>query len=120
MKKRFKTDARVWVWLAVSILAGAAFSVLALAAAALLHAQSSLLRVSIGAVAVTALVFLAAWLAVWNSPGDHQATAFVLFGMLEGSVHSHVLGRPQVNDQRFKAALVDALLRVSRPDLYRP
>ena len=31
-----------------------------------MHAQSSLLRVSIGAIAVTALVFLAAWLAVWE------------------------------------------------------
>jgi AcrR family transcriptional regulator len=60
----------------------------------------------------------ATWLAAWNSPGDHHATAFILFGMLEGSVHSHVLGQAQVSDARFKAALVDALLRVARPDLH--
>lgn len=59
-----------------------------------------------------------AWLAMWKSPGDHRATAFLLFGMLEGSVHTHVLGRPQVSDERLKAALVDALVRVCRPDLH--
>ena len=62
----------------------------------------------------------ATWLNTWNSPGDHQATAFILFGMLEGSIHTHVLGRPQVSDARFKTALVEALVRVSRPDLHQP
>ena len=66
MKKRFKTDARVWGRVAVSMLAGAIFSVFALAAAALLHAQSSLLRVGIGAVIIIILVFIAAWLAIWE------------------------------------------------------
>ena len=62
----------------------------------------------------------AAWLAASKSPGDHQATAFLLFGMLEGSIHTHVLGRAQVSDERLKAALVDALVRVCRPDLHTP
>lgn len=53
----------------------------------------------------------------WGTPGDRRATAFVLFGMLEGSVHAHVLGEPAVDDARFVAALVDALLRVALPTL---
>jgi AcrR family transcriptional regulator len=61
-----------------------------------------------------------AWLALWQSPGDHKATAFILFGMLEGSIHSHVLGHPQVSDERFTRTLVESLVRVARPDLYQP
>ncbi len=53
----------------------------------------------------------------WGTTGDRRAIAFVLFGMLEGSVHAHVLGEPAVDDTRFVAALVDALLRVALPAL---
>jgi len=45
--------------------------------------------------------------------GDVDATAFVLFGMVEGSVHAHVLGRPVVDDARLTDALVDAMVRVA-------
>ena len=62
----------------------------------------------------------AEWLAMWKSPGDHKATAFILFGMLEGSIHSHVLGHAQVSDERFTRTLVESLVRVARPDLYQP
>lgn len=55
------------------------------------------------------------WLQGWGFDGDRQATAFVLFGMLEGAVHSHVLGHALVSDARFVAALVDALFRVTQP-----
>ena len=58
-----------------------------------------------------------AWLEVWNSPGDPKATAFILFGMLEGSVHAHVLGHAHLDDARFRAALIESLVRVARPDL---
>lgn len=58
---------------------------------------------------------IAALLARWRVRGDREAIAFVLFGMLEGSVHAHVLGDPVVDDARFVAALVDALLRVAMP-----
>lgn len=58
---------------------------------------------------------IATLLARWRVPGDREAIAFVLFGMLEGSVHAHVLGEPVVDDHRFVGALVDALLRVAMP-----
>lgn len=51
----------------------------------------------------------------WGGTGDRLAKAFVLFGMIEGSVHAHVLGEPVVTDSRFVAALVDALLRIALP-----
>lgn len=44
--------------------------------------------------------------------GDRRAVAFVLFSMVEGAVHGHVLGAPVVSDARFMSALVDALIRV--------
>jgi AcrR family transcriptional regulator len=53
----------------------------------------------------------------WHATPDPLALAFVLFGMVEGSVHAHVLGTPVVSDERFTAALVDALLRIIHPVL---
>jgi AcrR family transcriptional regulator len=61
------------------------------------------------------LTRIAAQLASWGHPGDTEATAFVLFGMVEGSVHAHVLGHALVDDDRFFTALVDALVRVATP-----
>ncbi|MCB9586267.1 MAG: TetR/AcrR family transcriptional regulator [Polyangiaceae bacterium] len=58
-------------------------------------------------------------LARWGFAGDTTATAFVLFGMVEGSVHAHVLGTSVVDDDRFTSALVDALIRVALPELDR-
>lgn len=58
---------------------------------------------------------IAALLATWNASGDHAAMAFVLFGMVEGAVHAHVLGTPFVSDERFVAALVAALERLALP-----
>jgi AcrR family transcriptional regulator len=48
--------------------------------------------------------------------GDTLARAFVIFGLVEGSVHAHVLGAPIVSDRRFKRELVlavEALVRSS-------
>lgn len=56
---------------------------------------------------------IASLLRRWGHPGDAEATAFVLFAMVEGSVHAHVLGHAVVDDARFYAALVDALSRVA-------
>ncbi len=56
---------------------------------------------------------IASLLAAWRFDGDVEATAFVLFGMVEGGVHAHVLGESVVSDERFLAAIVDALLRVT-------
>ena len=55
---------------------------------------------------------------LWNGGDDtrdFEAIAVVLVGMIEGSVHAHVLGHAMVDDKRFHAALVDALLRVAMP-----
>jgi AcrR family transcriptional regulator len=45
--------------------------------------------------------------------GDREATAFVLFGLIEGAVHAHVLGAARVSDKRFRAALCDAVIAVA-------
>ena len=58
---------------------------------------------------------IAVLLSRWGFFGDTEAIAFVLFNMLEGSVHAHVLGRPLVSDDRFTDALVESLLRVATP-----
>ncbi|HWB79902.1 MAG TPA: TetR/AcrR family transcriptional regulator [Nannocystaceae bacterium] len=58
---------------------------------------------------------LAALVERWGSAKDPLAQAFVLFGMVEGSVHAHVLGEAMVSDERFVAALVDALSTIARP-----
>jgi AcrR family transcriptional regulator len=60
---------------------------------------------------------VAALLERWGHRGDVEATAFVLFGMVEGSVHAHVLGAPKVDDERFVHALTHALIRVAMPTL---
>jgi AcrR family transcriptional regulator len=51
----------------------------------------------------------------WSTDVDRDATAFVIFAMVEGAVHAHVLGDPYVSDDRFHDALVDALVRVALP-----
>lgn len=56
---------------------------------------------------------IAELLAGFGHPGDREAMAFVLFGMVEGAVHAHVLGQPMVSDERFNRALVDAMVRVA-------
>lgn len=58
---------------------------------------------------------IAELLARWNHPGDVEATAFILFGLVEGTVHAHVLGSPVVDDHRFVDSLVDALIRIANP-----
>ena len=62
---------------------------------------------------------ISALLERWGTSGDTLAKAFVLFGMIEGSVHAHVLGEPVVSGTRFVAALVDALLQVALPPTLR-
>ena len=63
---------------------------------------------------------IARLLSGWGFAGDAEATAFVLFGMVEGSVHAHVLGHAMVDDDRFFTALVDALVRVAMPPRLTP
>lgn len=45
--------------------------------------------------------------------GDLSAIAFVLFGMVEGAVHSHVLGPKTISDERLVEALVSSMVVVA-------
>lgn len=58
---------------------------------------------------------IATLLAQFGWLDDNKATAFVMFGMVEGAVHAHVLGRQMLSDERFKHALVEAMVRVAHP-----
>lgn len=51
--------------------------------------------------------------------GDRKATAFVIFGMIEGSVHSHVLGTRVVSDKRFNEALTEGIVAIIKAGLSR-
>lgn len=63
---------------------------------------------------------IALLLKTWGHDGDVEATAFVLFGLVEGSIHAHVLGAATVDDSRLTRALVDALYRIARPRVGAP
>lgn len=58
---------------------------------------------------------IAVLLRAFGREGDIDALAFTLFGMVEGAVHAHVLGRPLVSDERLTATLVDALVTLALP-----
>lgn len=58
---------------------------------------------------------IAVLLRAFGREGDVDALAFTLFGMVEGSVHAHVLGRPLVSDERLTATLVHALVTLALP-----
>jgi AcrR family transcriptional regulator len=60
----------------------------------------------------------AAVLTRWVHDGDVETTAFMLFSLLEGAVHGHVLGAPVVSDPRFVHGLVEAMLRVALPSSF--
>jgi len=56
-------------------------------------------------------------LAHFSFGGDRKATAFVVFGLIEGSVHSHVLGTRVVSDKRFTEALTNAVVAIIKSGL---
>ena len=67
-------------------------------------------------------VFLGCGIGIWfllpDAPGvDARARAFVIFGLVEGAVHAHVLGGAMVSDGRFERALVDAVLCLMERDV---
>jgi len=45
--------------------------------------------------------------------GDLEARAFVLYGLIEGCVHAHVLAPPMLPDARLREALCEAVLAVA-------
>jgi AcrR family transcriptional regulator len=63
----------------------------------------------------TALRRLEDALAFWGHDGDRPAAAYMMFMLLEGAVHAHVLSQPVMNDERFIASLGEALLRIALP-----
>lgn len=54
-------------------------------------------------------------LALWQREEDCGAAAFMMFSLLEGAVHAHVLGHPLLSDERFIDGLVSALTRIGMP-----
>jgi len=50
--------------------------------------------------------------------GDTEAAAFMMFSLVEGAVHAHVLGQALLPDVRFRDGLVEALLRVGLPSAF--
>jgi len=56
-------------------------------------------------------------LAHFGFGGDRKATAFIMFGLIEGSVHSHVLGTRVVSDKRFNEALTNAVVAIIKSGL---
>ena len=58
---------------------------------------------------------LAGWLSSWGHGPDAMATAYMIFSLLDGSVHGHVLGQPLLDDTTFANALVEAVMRLLEP-----
>lgn len=44
--------------------------------------------------------------------GDTEATAFVLYTMVEGAMHTHVLGKARVEDERLFGTLIDSVVGI--------
>jgi AcrR family transcriptional regulator len=51
----------------------------------------------------------------WGHRGDAEATAFMLFSLMDGAVHNHVLGQATLSDARFTDALTQAILQIGVP-----
>ncbi len=54
-------------------------------------------------------------LELFHFDGDARSAAYMIFSLLEGAVHAHVLGQPLPDDAAFRAALVQAILRIGAP-----
>jgi AcrR family transcriptional regulator len=58
-------------------------------------------------------------LAHWGCGGDRKAQAFMIFGLIEGAIHSHVLGTRMISDRRFADALTESVLALVRAGIAR-
>lgn len=65
----------------------------------------------------TSVAGIEAMLQLFGFTGDRKSTAFVIFGLIEGSVHSHVLGTRVVSDKRFIEALSNAIVAIVKSGL---
>lgn len=54
-------------------------------------------------------------LARWGHDRDLEVTAFMMFSLLEGAVHGHVLSQPILSNEAFIEGLVEGLLRMAIP-----
>lgn len=54
-------------------------------------------------------------LARWGFEGAAEVPAYMMFSLLEGAVHGHVLSQPLLSDEAFIGGLVDGLLRIATP-----
>jgi AcrR family transcriptional regulator len=54
-------------------------------------------------------------LTLWGYEGDADVPAYMMFSLLEGAVHGHVLSQPLLSDETFVAGLVEGLLRLAAP-----
>jgi AcrR family transcriptional regulator len=59
-------------------------------------------------------------LAHWGCGGDLKAQAFMIFGLIEGAIHSHVLGTRMISDRRFVDALTESVLTLVRAGIAGP
>jgi hypothetical protein len=57
---------------------------------------------------------LSGLLTMATTVSDPMATAFVCFSLVEGAVHSHVIGHPLLDDARLTEAIVTALLAITQ------
>jgi len=56
----------------------------------------------------------------WGCGGDRKARAFMIFGLIEGAIHSHVLGTRMISDRRFVDALTESVLTLVRAGILQP
>src|SRR5581483_8091816 len=52
-------------------------------------------------------------LARWGYEGEAEVPAYMMFSLLEGAVHGHVLSQPLLSDELFVEGLADGLLRIA-------
>ncbi|MGH7438542.1 MAG: TetR/AcrR family transcriptional regulator [Polyangiaceae bacterium] len=63
---------------------------------------------------------LSAVLTRWGCEGAAEVPAYMMFSLLEGAVHGHVLSQPLLSDATFVAGLVEGLFRLVAPSLPTP
>jgi AcrR family transcriptional regulator len=51
----------------------------------------------------------------WGYEGEAEVSAYMMFSLLEGAVHGHVLSQPLLSDEVFVEGLADGLLRIATP-----
>jgi AcrR family transcriptional regulator len=58
---------------------------------------------------------ISAVLVLWGREGKVEVPAYMMFSLLEGAVHGHVLSQPLLSDASFVEGLAEGLLRIGLP-----